>query len=160
MCHHWPLPDQIPIDHDVVLCEVCPDLPSRLPWLPGVASAAFILVLPAGQGPDLDLMYKCAPHAVLHLPARWEVVLSCLAIARSQFLYERRLRGRVDKLDDILRSFRTVERAKAILIESKKISEEEAYRFLRRTAMEKRVSIGSLATTIIDSQDLLGPSIA
>lgn len=154
--HIWPMPEQIPVDYDLVLCELCPDLPKRLPWLPGLPSAALILVLPVGVPLDLGVLHICAPHAVVHLPVTPDAVLSALAIARSHFLYEQRLRSRIEKLDDNLRTMRSVERAKAILIETKKLSEQDAYHFLRRTAMERRVSIGTLAATIVDSQELLG----
>jgi AmiR/NasT family two-component response regulator len=154
--HFWPMPEQIPVDHDVVFCEACPDLPKRLPWLPGSPGAALVLVLPAGRQLDLDVLQNCAPHSVIHLPAAAEVVLSALVVARSHFLYERRLRGRIEKLDDNLRTMRCVERAKAILIETKQLSEQDAYHFMRRTAMERRVSIGALAAMIVDSHELLG----
>ncbi len=154
--HVWPMPEQISVDYDLIFCEFCPDLPKRLPWLPGLPSAALILVLPVGVPLDLGVLHLCAPHAVVHMPVTPDAVLSALAIARSHFLYERRLRSRIDKLDDNLRTMRSVERAKAILIETKKLSEQDAYHFLRRTAMERRVSIGALAAMIVDSQELLG----
>lgn len=154
--HLWPMPEQVPVDHDVVFCEACPDLPKRLPWLPGAPGAALVLVQPAGRPLDLEVLQNCAPHAVLHLPAASDVVLSALVVARSHFLYERRLRGRIEKLDDNLRTMRCVERAKAILIETKQLSEQDAYHFMRRTAMERRISIGTLAAMIVDSHELLG----
>ena len=156
VCHIWPMPGQIPVDYDVVFCELCPDLPKRLPCLPGTPSATLIIVLPVGMPLDLGILHNCAPHAVLHFPVMPDAVLSALATARSHFLYERRLRSRVEKLDDNLRTMRSVERAKAILIDTKKLSEQDAYQFLRRTAMERRVSIGALAAMIVDSQELLG----
>lgn len=79
-----------------------------------------------------------------------------LAVARSHFLYERRLRLRIDKLDENLRTMRSVERAKSLLIRLKNVSEEEAYNYLRRQAMERRVTIGAVANAVIDSFELLG----
>ena len=35
------------------------------------------------------------------------------------------------------------------------LSEEEAYNFLRKQAMEKRVTIGAVAAAVIDSHELL-----
>lgn len=154
--HIWPMPEQIPVEYDLVLCELCSDLPKRLPWLPGLPSAALILVIPVDVPLDLGVLHICAPHAVVHLPATPDAVLSALALARNHFLYERRLRSRIEKLDDNLRTMRSVERAKAILIETKKLSEQDAYHFLRRTAMERRVPIGVLAAMIVDSQEMLG----
>lgn len=151
----WPMPAEIPIEHDVVFCQVWQDLPRRLPWLPGHAPSALVLVSRQGGKPNGEMVEKCAPQAVLQLPAAPGAVTWSLMLARNQYLYERRLRSRIDKLDDNLRTIRAVERAKSLLMEKRKLNEEEAYHFLRRTAMKKRVSVGTLANAIIDSSDLL-----
>lgn len=154
--HIWPIPDQIPVDFDVVFCELCSDLPRRLPWLPGSPSTALVLVVRAGTAVDLNTLNNCAPNAVVHLPVVKDAAVTALALGRNHFLYERRLRGRIEKLDDNLRMMRSVERAKAILIETKNLSEQEAYHFLRSRAMERSLSIGAIAAMIVDSHELLG----
>lgn len=151
----WPIPSELPVEHDVIYCQVASDLAQRLPWLPGHASAALVLVARQGQTPDRALVEKCAPQAVLQLPAAPGAVGWTLLMARNQYLYERRLRSRIDKLDENLRTIRAVERAKSLLMEKRKLNEEEAYHFLRSTAMKRRVSIGNLANAIIDSSELL-----
>jgi AmiR/NasT family two-component response regulator len=84
------------------------------------------------------------------------MVLTSLALARAQFLYERRLRTRIDKLDETLRAFRCVERAKSILMQTRQIDEDEAYHFMRRQAMKRRISISAVAAAVVDSYDVLG----
>src|SRR2546426_908609 len=81
-----------------------------------------------------------SPNAVLPPPFTTNAVLSSLVLARSQFGYERRLRSKIEKLDENLRSMRTVERAKAILMATRQMPETEAYGFIRRQAMDRRVS--------------------
>lgn len=152
----WPLPPRLPEDADILFCELVPELPHCLPWVPGQPSAALVAVTSAVQTPDLKLLRNCAPHAVLHRPFTTATVLTSLALARAQFLYERRLRSRIDKLDETLRAFRSVERAKTILMQTKKLDEEEAYHFMRRQAMNRRVSISAVAAAIVDSHDVLG----
>lgn len=153
--HIWPLPAQLPLQYDAIFCVLSSDLPQRIPWVPGEPSSALILV-DDGKGPlNLDLIHNCAGHGMLHYPATSRMVQSVLMLAREGFQYERRLRGRIEKLDESLRTMRLVERAKALLVRLKNISEEEAYSFLRRQAMEKRVTIGAVAATVIDSYDLL-----
>lgn len=151
----WPAPEQIPVDFDCVFSVLLRDLPQRLPWLPGMAHSALTVLLPASGAVDLKLLRNCAPHSVLHLPANEGAVQVSLMMARDHFSYERRLNARIDKLDENLRTMRAVERAKAILMSTRGISEEEAYHFLRLQAMSKRVSIGALSTAIIDSHELL-----
>lgn len=153
--HEWPMPPQIPVHCDVVFCTLSPDLPQRLPWIPGEPGAALVVV-DRGEGAlDLKLLHNCAAHGVLHYPTTVRSVQTVLSLARSHFLYERRLRGRIEKLDESLRTMRSVERAKSLLIRVKNITEEEAYNYLRRQAMERRVTIGAVATAIVDSYDLL-----
>jgi len=154
--HIWPAPEMIPTDFDAIYCDLLDDLPRRLPWLPGEPQAALIVILAAGQPLDIGLLRNCASHAVIQQPATDQAVLASLLVGHSHFLYERRLRGRIDKLDENLRTMRSVERAKAILMRTRKIGEEEAYHYLRRQAMERRVTIGVLANVVVDSQDLLG----
>ena len=152
----WPLPPRLPDGIDVIFCELTPQLPQCLPWVPGQPLAALIVVAHATQQPQLKLLRECAPHGVLHRPFTTGTVLTSLALARAQFLYEQRLRARIDKLDETLRSFRSVERAKSILMEKRNLDEENAYHFMRRQAMSQRVSMGTIATAIIDSYDILG----
>lgn len=153
--HIWPMPSQLPLQYDAIFCRLTTDLPQRIPWVPGEPSSALILVDDGMDSLDLDLIHNCASHGVLHYPATTRMIQSVLMLARESFQYERRLRGRIDKLDESLRTMRLVERAKGLLVKLKKISEEEAYAFLRKQAMEKRVTIGTVALTVIDSYELL-----
>ena len=154
--HLWPMPQQLPVDFDAVFCDLAEDLPSRLPWLPGEPDCALVLIVAEHTPFSLKLLHRCAAQAVLHYPVSPLAVQTSLALGREHHLYERRLRGRIDKLDDNLRTMRSVERAKSIVMRSKNLDEESAYHFLRRQAMTRRVSIGTIANAIIDSQELLG----
>lgn len=151
----WPVPELLASDADVVFCDLGPDLPSRLPGVPGAAKVALVLVLPPSPSPDLALIRNCTADAVLHRPLTASAILVSLLQARAHFTYEQRLRSRIDKLDETLRSARAIERAKAILVEMRHMDEEAAYRFLRQQAMNKRVSIGAVATTIVASHEIL-----
>lgn len=155
--HFWPPPDPLPADTDVLFCDLVPSLPARLPWLPGEPKAALVLLIPSAETAlDLDLLRKTAPEAVLHRPFTAPAILAALVLARSRFAYERRLRGRIERLDLTLRSMHSVERAKAILMGARKMQEEDAYRFIRSQAMERRVSVGAVATAIVDAHELIG----
>lgn len=153
--HIWPMPPQIPVQFDLVFCALTEDLPQRIPWIPGQPEAALV-VIDGGEGElDLQLIHNCAAHGVLHYPATQRSVQTAVALSRGHFQYEKRLRGRIDKLDENLRTMRSVERAKSLLIRMKDVTEEEAYNYLRRQAMERRVTIGAVANAIIDSHELL-----
>ncbi|APO77176.1 response regulator ANTAR domain-containing protein (plasmid) [Rhizobium etli 8C-3] len=154
--HFWPVPAQIPENFDVVYCTLVEDLPRRIPWLPGEPATALVLVDKGRDALNLKLIHNCAAHGLIHFPATARSTISSLTMAREHFLYEQRLRGRIEKLDESLRTVRTVERAKSIVMQVKRVSEEEAFNHLRNQAMERRVTIGAVANAIIDSHELLG----
>lgn len=152
--HLWPLPDRLPEGMDVLYCDLVPGLPDRIPWVPGEPKAALVVVIPRMPPPDLDLLCNAAPDAVLHKPFVPNAVLTSLLLARSQFRYGMRLRARIEKLDETLRTMRAVERAKAILMSTRSMREDEAYHFLRRQAMVRRVPISAVAAAIVDSHEI------
>ncbi len=152
----WPMPESVPGDADVVYCEYCPDLARRLPWIPGDARSALVVIVPVTESIQPEALSHATPNAVLSRPFTTNAVLSSLVLARSQFGYERRLRSKIEKLDENLRSMRTVERAKAILMATRQMPETEAYGFIRRQAMDRRVSASAVAAAIVDSFELLG----
>jgi two-component system, response regulator / RNA-binding antiterminator len=49
-----------------------------------------------------------------------------------------------------------LERAKGLLMKSRGLDEDEAYRLLRKMAMERNLKIGEVAQRIVDAADLLG----
>jgi AmiR/NasT family two-component response regulator len=154
--HVWPIPELLPGNADVVLCDLIPGLASRLPWIPGKPTAALIVLIPSPAAEiDLEQLRKCSPHAVLHSPYGCQAVLAAVTVARSQFAYEARLRSRIDKLDENLRVIRAVERAKSIMMDEGNMREEEAYQFLRTQAMARGVSIGTVAAAVMESHRVL-----
>lgn len=153
--HLWPAPVRLPIDGDMIICELAPDVAECTPWLPGEAPLSLVLHVPRNEEFDFSEIRNCAPHGLLHSPISDKSIFNTIMLALDQFRYEQRLRSRINKLDDNLRSMRAVEQAKAILMHAKQIDEEEAYRVLRRTAMERRITLGTLATAIVDTQELL-----
>jgi AmiR/NasT family two-component response regulator len=152
----WPMPESVPCDADVIYSEYSVDLARRLPWIPGDARAALVIVLPGEEQISADALAHATPDAVLSRPFTANAVLASLVVARSQFRYEQRMRSKIERLDENLRSIRTVERAKAILMTTRRLQEDEAYGFIRRQAMDRRISASAVAAAIIDSFELLG----
>jgi AmiR/NasT family two-component response regulator len=152
----WPMPESIPGDADVVYCEYAPDLARRLPWIPGDPRSALVVIVPNGEPIQADALANATPDAVLSRPLSSNAIISSLILARSQFRYEQRLRRKIERLDENLRSMRTVERAKAILMTTRQMPEDEAYGFIRRQAMDRRVPASAVAAAIVDSFELLG----
>jgi len=152
----WPLPDKVPGDVDVLLLEQRDGLIDRLPWMPGESTCALVAVVAVERRPDPTRICDCTPDAVLFMPAHAVAITGSVLLARSQFGYTKRLRDRIERLDQNLRTIRNVERAKNILVSTKGMSEDAAYRFLRKQAMERRTTVNAVAAAVIDSFELLG----
>jgi len=152
----WPMPESVPANADVVYCDYTTDLARRLPWVPGDAKAPLVVILPMTEGVQAEAVCHATPNAILPRPFTANSVLSSLVLARSQFEYEKRLRIKIEKLDDNIRSMRVVERAKAILMATRHMPEAEAYGLIRRQAMDRRVSASAVAGAIVDSFELIG----
>ena len=152
--HVWPLTEPLPEDCDVVFCEASAEAARLVPWPPGQPTAALVMVV--SPTTDLDILRRATPDAVLHRPFSAQAVLAGLTVAHANFTYASRLRQRIQKLDETSRTIRSVERAKTMLMQSRRMREEEAYRFIRNQAMTRRISIGAFASAIVESGDALG----
>jgi AmiR/NasT family two-component response regulator len=153
--HIWPPPASYPIDFDVIFSDLVEDLPERLPWTPGEPSCPLIVLLHDDRPLNASMLRNSTPHGFVSLPVRPNDLVAALVIGLSQFQYEKRLRSRIDKLDDYIRAIRSVERAKNVIMSRKQLNEDEAYHFLRRQAMARRISIGELALAIVDTDEML-----
>ncbi len=153
--HLWPLPEKMPSDVDVVMIEYGENLLDRLPWMPGEPNCALIVLVSAEHAFEYARIADCTPEAVLFLPAQGMAITATISLALAQFNYTKRLRDRIERLDQNLRTIRNVERAKTILVTTKGLSEDAAYKFLRKQAMEHRTTVNAVASAVIDSYELL-----
>ncbi len=154
--HLWPVLGRLPETAEVIFCELTNETPDLLPWMPGEPKGALVVVLNEGEVPDVDLLINSTADGVLSRPITPGAVLASVVLACSNFRYHQRLRWRISRLDESLRSMRTVERAKEILMRTRNLGEEEAYRFIRQQAMSRRVPLAVVAQAIIDSHEYLG----
>lgn len=145
----WPVPSRISGGMDILICDYGPGLADMLPWQPGEAEAALLLVLPQNGRFDESEVVGLAPNAVLQRPVQPDLMRIGVINAWSQFRYERRLRDRIGRLDENLRAIRDVERAKMLIMTEQGVSEDAAYKMLRDMAMQRQVTIASLATAVV-----------
>lgn len=153
--HMFPVPERLPAEHDIILADFSPALLDLLPWVPGEATAALIILLPENGLFSLKRLRDCCPDAVLHRPFQAVAIQTGLMLARSQFNFIRRLRSRIARLDENIKAIRDIERAKMIIMDARHVTEDEAYAYIRSEAMERRMTVASFAAHIVDSYQLL-----
>lgn len=83
-------------------------------------------------------------------------VNSIVQVACARFDEFQRLRAELAEANLKLSERKQVERAKGLLMQSRGLSEGEAYHALRKLAMSKKLRLGDVAQQVIDTAELLG----
>ena len=134
------------------------------PWLAVVDTA-----LPPGNILELaDIIeYDCLAAAIYintigismnnYVALKWPVesaVLTAVAKALcSEITHKKKLRREITALREKLSERKIIDRAKGIVARVFSLNEEEAYSYLRRTSMERRITIAEMAALIIANPD-------
>jgi response regulator NasT len=76
------------------------------------------------------------------------------AIARFKMMVQ--MRSELDAAKQALSDRKTIDKAKGLLMNARKIPEEEAYNLLRKTAMDQGRKVIDVAQALVTATDLLG----
>lgn len=79
-----------------------------------------------------------------------------LDVAVERFAAEQTLKRELADAKTQLADRKSVERAKGILMKQKSIPEDEAFRLLRRFAMDRGIKLGDAAVRVIDMASIIG----
>lgn len=85
-----------------------------------------------------------------------ERIRPILDAAVARFEQFQALKREFDDIEAKLADRKVIERAKGILMKSRNLSEEEAYRALRKQAMDRNLQLAEVARQVIALADLLG----
>lgn len=156
----WPLPEDISPIADVVILSVDHEGRERiLKLVRGIQGRApTLLAVVSYENPStLQVVLECGAQAVIDRPIRPFGLLTNLTIARVLWLDRLEAEKRIRKLERKLAGNNRIAKAKAILMESAGLSEQEAYDSLRQQAMSKRLPMDEMADAIVNAHDLLKP---
>jgi AmiR/NasT family two-component response regulator len=154
----WPLPDAINSSAVVVVASIERENREKIrklfrPFQP--YDPALIAVVSFEDPSTLQVVLECGALAVIEKPIRPFGLLTNVTIARSLWLERQNANKRIRKLERKLAGNNRILKAKSILMETQKLSEQEAYDSIRRQAMSKRVAMDDLAAAIINAHELL-----
>ncbi|TAK90004.1 MAG: ANTAR domain-containing protein [Burkholderiaceae bacterium] len=85
-----------------------------------------------------------------------ERIKPVLEVAQARFNVEQRLRAELASTRTQLAERKLIERAKGLLMQKHGLTEDEAYKRLRKGAMDKNLKLAELAERIVDAVELLG----
>ncbi|NJM35407.1 MAG: ANTAR domain-containing protein [Rhodomicrobium sp.] len=88
---------------------------------------------------------------------RKERVRPILDMAISRFNAFSRMQRELDEARNELQARKIIDKAKVILMKSRGMSEEEAYRLMRKTAMNQNRKIAEIAQSLVTASQLLEP---
>ncbi len=151
----WPPAETLEQSIDLLFCALEPAALTLLRLATTRAGLAVVGIVDTAKNDHLELLKIATPHALLARPLEAHAVPGQVLLALNNARFQARQQSKIAKLEDTLRSYRKVEQAKAILMSRRKIGEPEAYGYLREQAMRRRVSIGVLATAIVDASEML-----
>ena len=150
-----PLPE-LPDTVDVVFCAVRPDHAAmRCAWMGGEPPVPVIAVINYENPTVVDAALRLGARAMLVSPVRSAGILSSLALAKQAQAEWRELRRRITRLEQKLLSANQISEAKAILVRTRQVSDDEAYRIIREQAMSKRIATEDIARAIIQANGIL-----
>jgi response regulator NasT len=119
---------------------------------------AVVVVTAFGQRDRIEQARDAGAMAYLVKPVTRDDLVPAIEMAWSGWLTLRELRGEVvastaaaERAEQRLVERRDVERAKGILAETLGLGEQEAYRWLRQTAMDTRAALADVARQVIDA---------
>lgn len=151
----WPFPSRLPVDADVIFFLVGPELRSAGNWCAADTPATLIALSDYENPTALKLLLDTRAHGVITKPYRSTGILSTLVLARSSSGYQQRLNAKVRKLEEAIRARRHIEKAIRILMDAHRLSENDAYEHMRSRATSLRVTVGEVATMVIDTHEAM-----
>ena len=152
----WPPLADLPESVDVVFCAVRPDHAAvRNGWMGEHAKVPVIAVINYENPTIVDAALRMGAQAVLISPVRSVGILSSLAMAKYAHDQMREVRRRLVRLEQKLLCANEISEAKAILMRTRNVSDQDAYRIIREQAMSKRAATEDIARAIINANDIL-----
>jgi AmiR/NasT family two-component response regulator len=152
----WPPPPELPPGTDLVFMAVNPDIINHnFEWSRGDDAPAVIAVVTYENPTIIEAVLRMGAKGVIASPIRSFGILSALVLVREVSNDIKRLRRRVNRLEDKIGGMRVLNEAQEILCRQRGISKDEAYRVIRDQAMSKRVTAEAIAAAIIQANEVL-----
>jgi two-component system, response regulator PdtaR len=138
---------------DLVIMDV------KMPKVDGIAAAgsiveekiAPVVMLTAFSQRDLiEQARDAGAMAYLVKPFARHELVPAIELAVSRFAEKRALEDEVATLTDRLETRKIVDRAKGLLMTRQNMTEPEAFRWIQRTAMDRRTTMKAVAEAIVD----------
>ena len=151
----WPPPRDLPTEIDTIFIQLDDAAVGHLLPMIEEAAPSLIAIVTYESPTSLKAIVDFNAHGVISKPLRPLGILTQFVLARYRHGYEGRLATKIRKLEDTMKGRRAVEKATKLLASLNKIDEEVAYRLLRDRATAKRLTLASVAESIIAAYEAM-----
>lgn len=152
----WPPAPELPDAVDLIFLAVRPEILNRpIAWLERTGRPPLIAIVTYESPIILEFLLRVDAESAVSTPVRSFGLLAAMTVGYHQHAGKRDSRKRVAQLEKRLLSVRTLNEAKALLIETQGMTEEQAYQHIRTLSMVQRQSVHDIAEQIIQAHSLL-----
>jgi AmiR/NasT family two-component response regulator len=152
----WPRLDSLPCDTGLVVMAMRPEtLSVDYPWLGASTSPPVIPVVTYENPITIEAVLRLNAFATIPSPVRSFGLLTAIAVALTQFKASRTRERYIERLEQKQAKVRVIQQATRIVMDSRGMSEEDAYQLLRSQAMLKREQIETVASDIVKAHETL-----
>ncbi|MBB3905511.1 ANTAR domain-containing response regulator [Methylobacterium brachythecii] len=151
----WPPPATLPPEIDTLFVQLDDLDVTHLVGAIEEIRPAVIAIVTYESPTSLNALVDFNAHAVLNKPLRPRGVLSQFALAWYRRGYENRLANKIEKLEETMKGRRTVEKAVRVITELNGLDEEAAYRLLRDRATGARMTLTTVAESVVSAHEAM-----
>jgi AmiR/NasT family two-component response regulator len=152
----WPRLDSLPSNTGLVVMAMRPEaLSVDYPWLGSSTSPPVIPVVTYENPITIEAVLRLNAFATIPSPVRSFGLLTAIAVALTQFKASRARERYIERLEQKQAKGRVIQQATRIVMDSRGMSEEDAYQLLRSKAMLKREQIETVAGDIVKAHETL-----
>ena len=140
---------------DVAILDV------KMPGIDGIEAArriapqrgtAVVILTAFSQRELIEEAREAGAMTYLVKPYRRDALVPAVELALARFREMEALEGRVGDLEDRLEVRKIVDRAKGLLIDGHRMSEQDAFVFIQRTAMSQRRTMRDVAGDVLEDR--------
>jgi AmiR/NasT family two-component response regulator len=153
----WPPAEKLPDEADLIFLAMRPEFLSMdLPWARRDDVPPIIAVVNYENPTTIEAVLRINAIAVVASPVKSFGLLTSVVLARHLAEARRSREHYVARLEERLAGLRKIAKAKTILMNTRGLSEEDAYKVIREQAMSKRVTTEEIADAVITANEILG----
>ena len=153
----WPPAEKLPDEADLIFLAMRPEFLSMdLPWVRRDDVPPIIAVVNYENPTTIEAVLRINATAVVASPVKSFGLLTAVVLARHLAEGRRSREHYVARLEERLSGLRKIAKAKAILMNTRGLSEEDAYKLIREQAMSKRVTTEEISDAVIKANEILG----